>query len=362
MELCYTFDPEKFFLGSLCKHGHVWPGTNLSLRRIDKRNHTSNCLGCTGRKKSNWLISFVDCQAMGFADGYSMGKPCPKNHLFQNMQMTLRYRSKCIECDKTRKKSHINKEYQRKYQREWYNKNREMLNMRDQIRNATPERRNYRRTHRRSRSKYGLSYTFCQRHGLPQSWSKQIAIWQSNGFSPIAVKDMIILHRYLQKFKPSFTVAQTVADSYRRYLNLLSPEERRLRNNKLQRRKYHHDPEYRFYHRQKSKRRKALMRGSVGVQLTGRQIRARFAEFGQCCAYCGGLGQLHIEHVIPISKGGTHVLGNVVPACERCNYSKQAHDVEAWLKSQAFFSDVRWRKIKRVLGWDRSPVGQLALL
>jgi hypothetical protein len=30
MELQYTFDPERFYLGTLCKHKHRWPGTDLS--------------------------------------------------------------------------------------------------------------------------------------------------------------------------------------------------------------------------------------------------------------------------------------------------------------------------------------------
>jgi 5-methylcytosine-specific restriction endonuclease McrA len=124
------------------------------------------------------------------------------------------------------------------------------------------------------------------------------------------------------------------------------------------------DPDYRLYHRQKSKRRKAVMRESVGIQLKGEQIRRRFAEFDHCCAYCGVAGDLHIEHVVPISKGGTHALGNVIPACQRCNFSKAANYVEAWYQAQPFFDQRRWRKIQHVLGWAsrRQSIGQLALL
>jgi len=42
--------------------------------------------------------------------------------------------------------------------------------------------------------------------------------------------------------------------------------------------------------------------------------------------------------------------------------SKFDHEVESWYRSQPFFSELRWRKICRVLNWDRSAVGQLALL
>jgi 5-methylcytosine-specific restriction endonuclease McrA len=122
------------------------------------------------------------------------------------------------------------------------------------------------------------------------------------------------------------------------------------------------DPDYVAYMRQKSKRRKAQMRDSVAIQVKGREIRARFAEFNHRCAYCGADGDLHIEHVVPISKGGPHSIGNIIPACESCNYSKRDSEVESWYRSHPFFSELRWRKICRVLGWQRSSIGQLALL
>jgi 5-methylcytosine-specific restriction endonuclease McrA len=136
---------------------------------------------------------------------------------------------------------------------------------------------------------------------------------------------------------------------------------------RAQRTRYHHwrylmDPEYRIYHRQKSKRRKALERGSIGVHVKAGQIRARFAEFDYSCAYCGARGDLHIEHLVPIARGGTHVLGNILPACQRCNFSKAAKDAEPWYRAHPWFSEVRWRKIRRVLGIGSGHAAQLALL
>jgi hypothetical protein len=55
-------------------------------------------------------------------------------------------------------------------------------------------------------------------------------------------------------------------------------------------------------------------------------------------------------------------VGSIVPACKRCNASKHAKPAETWYRSQPFFSELRWRKICRVPGWQRSSVGQLALL
>ena len=41
------------------------------------------------------------------------------------------------------------------------------------------------------------------------------------------------------------------------------------------------------------------------------------------CAYCGGLaGQ--VDHVVPLAKGGSNALTNLVAACRRCNNPKGA--------------------------------------
>lgn len=40
------------------------------------------------------------------------------------------------------------------------------------------------------------------------------------------------------------------------------------------------------------------------------------------CAYCESDGPLTMDHVVPLSRGGRHTVGNVVPACGPCNGSK----------------------------------------
>lgn len=48
------------------------------------------------------------------------------------------------------------------------------------------------------------------------------------------------------------------------------------------------------------------------------------------CFYCGATEKITLDHVIPISRGGTHSIGNLVPACLRCNTSKQAKTITEW--------------------------------
>ena len=60
-------------------------------------------------------------------------------------------------------------------------------------------------------------------------------------------------------------------------------------------------------------------------------IAARFAVFGNCCAYCGSGDRLEADHVIPIKKGGMHIPANIRPACRTCNASKAGRRLADWL-------------------------------
>lgn len=44
------------------------------------------------------------------------------------------------------------------------------------------------------------------------------------------------------------------------------------------------------------------------------------------CFYCGMKKKLSLDHIVPISKGGSHTKDNVVMACISCNSSKGAKD------------------------------------
>jgi DNA polymerase III epsilon subunit-like protein len=49
------------------------------------------------------------------------------------------------------------------------------------------------------------------------------------------------------------------------------------------------------------------------------------------CSYCGVRpDKLHMDHVVPLSRGGAHAIGNVLPACETCNLSKSAKLLVEW--------------------------------
>lgn len=45
-------------------------------------------------------------------------------------------------------------------------------------------------------------------------------------------------------------------------------------------------------------------------------------EYGTMCVYCGIVEADTIDHVIPLSRGGTNELSNLRPACRECNMAK----------------------------------------
>ena len=52
-----------------------------------------------------------------------------------------------------------------------------------------------------------------------------------------------------------------------------------------------------------------------------RELRDRYVMSGASCVYCGAPA-LTVDHVVPVSRGGTNFEGNLVPACKACNSSK----------------------------------------
>lgn len=66
---------------------------------------------------------------------------------------------------------------------------------------------------------------------------------------------------------------------------------------------------------------------------------------GGVCYYCHrevGRGQLTMDHVVPLSRGGRSRKGNIVPACKECNSKK------------TYFLPIEWEEYLRQLA-RRTP-------
>ena len=263
---------------------------------------------------------------------FHLGSLCKRGHAWPGTAQSLRrscQRGGCVECEKIR--LYAGKTSGTKYRRERKREIRQQL--RDQgltAKGTVPTRTD----------------------GGVQKGEKNELILLSNA-----------LRNALRNAGQSPSVARLVMDEQLRHWRE-NPEEKRRHNKEWAQiswwLKYQINPELRLYHREKSKRRKAQDRGQTPVQIPVAALRQRFNEFGNCCAYCGDGGDMQIEHVEPISKGGAHDIGNIVPACCRCNTNKRNHEMEEWYRSQPFFGKLRLHRIRRVM---RQPEAyQLAMM
>ena len=76
-------------------------------------------------------------------------------------------------------------------------------------------------------------------------------------------------------------------------------------------------------------KRKATILGAKG-RATPKQIAARVTFYGNRCAYCDGPYE-HLDHVIPLARGGSNWPANLRPACEHCNTSKRDKPLREFL-------------------------------
>ena len=56
-----------------------------------------------------------------------------------------------------------------------------------------------------------------------------------------------------------------------------------------------------------------------------------FDKWGRACVYCDAEGDdLHVDHIVPVSRGGSNHIENLAPACPRCNVSKGGRLPHEW--------------------------------
>lgn len=110
-----------------------------------------------------------------------------------------------------------------------------------------------------------------------------------------------------------------------------------------------------------SRERRARKKQAHRVNFTVEQKQEHYNKFNNSCAYCNTQTTLTPDHFLPLSQGGSDVLGNIVPACLRCNISKNDSDPREWYKRQVFFSKERWQQILKILGKSETSYQQIPL-
>ncbi len=83
--------------------------------------------------------------------------------------------------------------------------------------------------------------------------------------------------------------------------------------------------------------------------LNAESWKAVLEEFNYECAYCGSKEELEQDHVVPVAQYGMYSVGNIVPACRRCNASKKDNEVLSWYEQQPFYSEERCKYLRKYL-------------
>lgn len=81
----------------------------------------------------------------------------------------------------------------------------------------------------------------------------------------------------------------------------------------------------------KERSRRAKKRSGGGSYRVADWIRL-VRQHGGKCAYCREQPATTADHVIPLARGGSNYIGNILPACVACNCSKQDRLITEWKK------------------------------
>jgi 5-methylcytosine-specific restriction endonuclease McrA len=85
-------------------------------------------------------------------------------------------------------------------------------------------------------------------------------------------------------------------------------------------------------------KRRALHAQAPINDFTKEQWTAMQEEYKHQCAYCTkrAKGKLTRDHIVPLSKGGSHTASNIVPACRSCNSKKRSGPILAPIQQRLF--------------------------
>jgi 5-methylcytosine-specific restriction endonuclease McrA len=90
----------------------------------------------------------------------------------------------------------------------------------------------------------------------------------------------------------------------------------------------------RLQERLRSRKRQALINQNSSKVTLG-EIKKLIKDSNNICFWCDKEvpeGKIHLDHIYPLSKGGTHTIDNIVIACATCNIKKNDKDPEIWVE------------------------------
>ena len=65
------------------------------------------------------------------------------------------------------------------------------------------------------------------------------------------------------------------------------------------------------------------------------EIREQVAPPGVACVACGSTERIEVDHIVPVSRGGSDDIENLQPLCLKCNRSKSAKTMDEFMARRA---------------------------
>lgn len=156
----------------------------------------------------------------------------------------------------------------------------------------------------------------------------------------VATKKAVYVKRELIKFGLLREVRQGLGKANRLYLNVINAD----KDNEYYEMEFQQNIDYR-----KTIENERLKKYRNTHNKT--QIDEVLKYFNYKCAYTGIdlKHNFHIDHIIPISKGGSNNIYNLVPTIPEANLSKSNRELEEWYREQDYFSEDRLNKIYKYI-------------
>ncbi|HZP95828.1 MAG TPA: HNH endonuclease signature motif containing protein [Candidatus Limnocylindria bacterium] len=83
---------------------------------------------------------------------------------------------------------------------------------------------------------------------------------------------------------------------------------------------------------------------------TPREWLALVEQHGGACAYCGAAGPLEADHRIPLARGGSNWIDNILPACRPMQRTEAPHDRARVPRASRIGRAVRTYNLMRMAG------------
>lgn len=313
-----SFNPEKFTLGTLCRYEkHDYMGTGQSLRRI-------------------------------ITSGKRKGKP-----------------GACVECEKANVNAwqQANPEKVKTSSRAWYDRNKAKVSQSSrawQLSNPEKYKELQCLWYQKNKDRV-IARTRAWQKANPEQFKKTLSVYQLKNRDRLKRygRSRYELHRdhIKRRARAWYAANQEKAKNRIRAWAIARPEKIRLYGQAYRKRNPGQS-------RDQSRRRRDRKATAPALVLFSRIDDAkRRADFNHACAFCGTTeDRLSMDHFLPLSLGNALTPGNTVPACRRCNSSKNNRDPFEWYRRQPFFSQERWDLIIEILGKKGIHYGQMTLI